>query len=68
MHPVAPSPVGSGLNHASLVPPSTDNEEVDLAQLGMALAAYLDKEGIEIDVENSGGHAIQVLGNYSLVG
>ena len=49
--------VGCGLDDPPLVPPAADHQQLDLAQLRMALAAHLDEEGIEVDVENAGRHS-----------
>ena len=50
--------VGGGLDHAALVPPAAHHQQLDPAQLGVALPADLDEEGVEIHVENAGAHAI----------
>ena len=48
--------MGSRLNHAALVPPAPDHEELDLAQLRVLLPAYLNEKGVQINVEDAGAH------------
>ena len=54
----APRAVGGGLHHAALVPPAAHDQQLDRAQLGVALPADLDEERVEVDVEDAGAHAI----------
>src|SRR5690348_2336607 len=59
-HP-SPNSVGTcsvrgGLHHAALVPPATDDQQLELAELRMALATYLDEEGVEVHVHDSCAH------------
>jgi 3-hydroxyisobutyrate dehydrogenase len=37
-----------------LIPPPTHHQELDVTELGVALAADFDEEGVEIDVEDAG--------------
>jgi hypothetical protein len=53
---VAPGPVGCRLHHAALVAPAAHHQELDVAKLGVALAADFDEEGVEIDVEDAGAY------------
>ena len=55
--PEAPGAVGGGLHHAALVPPAADHEQLDVAELGVILSADLHEEGVEIHVNDPGGHA-----------
>ena len=48
--------VRGGLNHTSLVPPAADYQELDVAKLRMIVPAHFDEEGVEVHMENSGGH------------
>jgi hypothetical protein len=48
--------VRGGLHHAALLPAAAYDQQVELAQLGMALAADFDEESVEINVKDSCGH------------
>ena len=48
--------VGGRLDDAPLVPPAADHQQLDVAQLGVPLAAHFDEEGVEIDVEDARAH------------
>jgi hypothetical protein len=39
-----------------LVAPAAYHQELDIAKLGVALAADFDEEGVEIDVEDAGAY------------
>jgi hypothetical protein len=56
MYAEAPGTVGRGLHYPALVTTATDDQELDMSQLGMMLAADFDKEGVEIHVYDPGGH------------
>jgi hypothetical protein len=51
---VAPGAVRRRLYHPALIPPPAHHQELEVAQLGMALAADFDEEGVEIDVDDAG--------------
>jgi hypothetical protein len=53
---VAAGAVGRRLDYAALVAPPAHYQELDVAKLGMALAAHFDEEGVEIDVEDAGAY------------
>jgi hypothetical protein len=57
MYAEAPGAVGCRLHHAALVTPATDDQELDLSQLRVMLAADFDKEGVEIHVDDACRHA-----------
>jgi hypothetical protein len=44
------------LHHTALVAPPAHHQKLDVAKLGMALAADFDEEGVEIDVEDAGAY------------
>jgi hypothetical protein len=48
--------VGRGLHHPALIPASAHHQQLDVPELGVVLAADLDEEGIQIDVQQAGGH------------
>jgi hypothetical protein len=50
------SRVRSRLHHASLVAPPSDHQQLDFSQLRVILTADLDEEGVQIDMEKSGGY------------
>ena len=54
---VAARAVRGGLHHAALIPPPADDQQLDIPELGMPLAAHFDEEGVEVDVEDAGAHA-----------
>jgi hypothetical protein len=54
---VAAGAVRGGLHHAALIPPSADDQQLDIPELGMPLAAHFDEKRVEIDVEDAGTHA-----------
>src|SRR5688572_16352663 len=56
VNPEAARRVRGRLHHPTAVPPTPDHEQLHSAQLGVTLPAYLDEEGVEIDVEDAGGH------------
>jgi HSP20 family molecular chaperone IbpA len=56
MDAVAAGTVGCRLHHAALVAPPAHHQELDVAKLGVALAADFDEEGVEIDVEETGAY------------
>jgi hypothetical protein len=57
---VSSSAVRRGLHYAALITPPSNHEEVDILEGGIDLPADLHEEGVEIDMENSGGHASNV--------
>jgi len=53
---VAPGAVRRRLHHAALVAPSAHHQELDVPQLGVALAADFDEERVQIDVQDASAH------------
>jgi hypothetical protein len=45
------------LNHPPLIPAPAHHQQLDVAQLGVIVAGYLDEEGIEVHVEEARRHA-----------
>ena len=45
------------LYHPALVAPAAHDQQVDLPELGVAVPADLDEEGVEVHVHDAGGHA-----------
>jgi hypothetical protein len=56
MDAIAACAVGGRLHHAALVAPPAHHQELDVAKLGVALAADFDEEGVEIDVKEAGAY------------
>jgi hypothetical protein len=50
----APGGIRRRLHHPALIPPPAHHQELEVAQLGMAVAADFDEEGVEIDVDDAG--------------
>ena len=44
------------LDHPALVAPAADDQQLDVAQLGMPLPAHFDEEGVEVDVKDARAH------------
>jgi hypothetical protein len=59
-HPEFPRPVRGRLDHAPLVATTPDDQELEIAQLGMALATDLDKEGVQVHMEEAGRHECEI--------
>ena len=52
--------VGGGLHHPPLVAPAAHDQQVHVSELGVAVAADLDEEGVEVYVHDAGGHMCKV--------
>jgi hypothetical protein len=50
--------MGRRLDDASLVSPATDDQQLDIQQLGIVLAAYLHEEGVQIHVHQARRHSV----------
>ena len=50
------SGMGGGLHHTPLVPASAHDQQLDVPQLGVILAAYLDEEGVKVHMKESRWH------------
>jgi len=55
-NPESTRAIGSRLHHAALIASPAHDQQLDLAQLRMALAADLHKERVEIEVQEASGH------------
>jgi hypothetical protein len=51
-----PRPVRGRLHHAALIAPPAHHEQLDVAQLGIALPAHLDEERVEVHVQDARAH------------